>query len=98
MNTSTFKAVLLVGLAAFGWAHPAKADVVTDWNQTAINAVVASGAGAEPYRHARWQSCMQQSMMPSTPLIAGIPCMRLMSRHRQEPRERPQRPQRRMVF
>src|SRR2546429_3812221 len=45
MNTSTFKAVLLVGLAAFGWAHPAKADVVTDWNQTAINAVVASGAG-----------------------------------------------------
>jgi PAP2 superfamily len=45
MNTSIFKAVLLVGLAAFGWAHPAKADVVTDWNQTAINTVVASGAG-----------------------------------------------------
>jgi hypothetical protein len=45
MNTATFQAVLLVGLAAFGWAHPAQADVVTDWNQTAINAVVASGAG-----------------------------------------------------
>ena len=46
MNTSIFKAVLLVGLAAFGWAHPAKADVVTDWNQAAINAVVASGAAS----------------------------------------------------
>jgi hypothetical protein len=45
MITATFQAVLLVGLAAFGWAHPAQADVVTDWHQTAINAVVASGAG-----------------------------------------------------
>jgi hypothetical protein len=45
MNTSIFTAVLLVGLAAFGWAPPAQADVVTDWNQTAINVVAASGAG-----------------------------------------------------
>jgi hypothetical protein len=46
MHTSIFTAVLLVGLAAFSWAHPAQADVVTDWNQTAINAVVVSGAAS----------------------------------------------------
>jgi hypothetical protein len=45
LNTLTLTAGLWVGLAAFGWAHPAQADVVTAWHQTASHAVVASGAG-----------------------------------------------------